>query len=242
MTPKFFPDNVCVVSTKRYLHTKPESFLSGYDSLNCASHVSDDLDRVLENRKRLIEYYQLPSEPRYLDQVHSDRCLEFGEPECKGDALYTNNKNEVCAILTADCLPIFITDSLGQEVAVIHAGWKGILRGVIEGTLNNFSSNNLVAHFGPAISQESFEVGEEVLSQFISKDKTFEGCFKISSNRYFLNLYEAAKLVLNRFDIFKISGGTECTFKQKDEYFSYRRDGKHSGRMANLIWISESSF
>ena len=238
MTPDFFPETVNVISTKRYLVEKPKVFSNGFDSFNLADHVADDPERVFDNRKRLVKYYDLPSKPRYLNQIHSDKCLSFGSSECEGDALYTNKKNEVCVILTADCLPIFITDTLGQEVAIIHAGWKGLLRGIIEQTLKSFSSRNLVAHFGPAISQNSFEVGEEVRDQYISKDSVFKSAFKTITGKQYLDLYNAAKLVLNNFDIYKISGGAECTFKQKDEYFSYRRDGKNSGRMANLIWIS----
>jgi YfiH family protein len=238
MTPEFFPKNINVVSTKRYLGEKPKVFSNGYDSFNIADHVGDNPEKVFDNRKKLIKYLNLPSEPRYLSQIHSDKCLKFETPECEGDAIYTNKKNEVCAILTADCLPIFITDALGQEVAVIHAGWKGLLKGVIEQTLKSFDSKNLVAHFGPAISQDSFQVGEEVRDSYISKDKSFTSSFKTTSGKHYLDLYEAAKLVLNNFEIYKISGGTECTFRQKDEYFSFRRDGKNSGRMANLIWIN----
>jgi len=238
MTPEFFPKKISVISTKRYLVEKPKVFSNGFDSFNLADHVADDPERVFDNRKRLVKYYDLPSKPRYLNQIHSDKCLSFGSSECEGDALYTNKKNEVCVILTADCLPIFITDTLGQEVAIIHAGWKGLLRGIIEQTLKSFSSRNLVAHFGPAISQNSFEVGEEVRDQYISKDSVFKSAFKTITGKQYLDLYNAAKLVLNNFDIYKISGGTECTFKHRDEYFSYRRDGKNSGRMANLIWIS----
>jgi len=238
MTPEFFPENIRVISTKRYLGKKPKSYFNGYDSFNIADHVADNSERVFDNRKKLVNYFDLPSEPRYLNQIHSDKCLSFGSPECEGDALYTNRKNEVCAILTADCLPIFITDTLGQEVAVIHAGWKGLLRGVIEQTMKSFDSKNLVAHFGPAISQDSFQVGEDVIDQYISKDNNFQSSFKTISGKHYLDLYSAAKLVLNNFDIYKISGGNECTFKQQNEYFSYRRDGKNSGRMANLIWIN----
>ena len=238
MTPEFFPKNINVVSTKRYVGEKPKVFSNGYDTFNLADHVSDDLERVYQNRKKLVQYFDLPSEPRYLNQIHSNECLRFDASECEGDALYTNKKNEVCAILTADCLPIFISDTLGQEVVVIHAGWKGLLKGVIEQTLKSFDSKNLVAHFGPAISQDSFQVGEEVRDSYISKDKSFASSFKTFSGKHYLDLYSAANLVLNNFDIYKISGGTECTFKQKDEYFSFRRDGKNSGRMANLIWIN----
>jgi len=238
MTPEFFSENISVISTKRYLGEKPKVFSNGYDSFNIADHVADDPEKVFENRKELVQYYNLPSDPRYLKQIHSDKCLSFDNSECEGDALYTNKKNEVCAILTADCLPIFITDTLGQEVAVIHAGWKGLLRGVIEQTIKSFDSKNLVAHFGPGISHDSFVVGEEVRDRYIAKDKSFKSSFKTYFGKHYLDLYSAAKLVLNNFDIYKISGGNECTFKQRDEYFSYRRDGKNSGRMANLIWIN----
>ena len=238
MIPKFFPENINVISTKRYLIEKPKVFSSGFDSFNIANHVADDPKKVFDNRKELVQYFNLPSDPRYLNQIHSDKCLRFDNPECEGDAIYTNKKNEVCAILTADCLPIFITDTLGQEVTVIHAGWKGLLKGVIEQTLKYFDSKNLVAHFGPAISQDSFEVGEEIRDKYIAKDNRFTSSFKTNSGKHFLDLYSAAKLVLNNFDIYKISGGNECTFKQEDEYFSYRRDGKNSGRMVNLIWIN----
>jgi len=238
MTPEFFPENINVISTKRYLDEKPKAFLNGFASFNIADHVEDDPECVFENRKKLVKYFDLPSEPRYLNQIHSDKCLSFDSIECEGDALYTNKKNEVCAILTADCLPIFITDTLGQEVAIVHAGWKGLLSGIIEQTLKTFDSKNLVAHFGPAISQDKFEVGEEVRDQYISKDIIFKSAFKTTIDKHYLDLYHAARLILNSFDIYKISGGGECTFKQRDEYFSYRRDGKHSGRMANLIWIS----
>jgi YfiH family protein len=238
MTPEFFPKNINLISTKRYLSHRPKAFLNGFDSFNIASHVADDPERVINNRKKLVKYYDLPSEPRYLNQIHSDKCLRFNSIECEGDALYTNKKNEICAILTADCLPIFITDTLGQEVAVIHAGWKGLLSGIIEETIKSFDSKNLVAHFGPAISQDSFEVGEEVRDQYVSKDIGLKSSFKTITGKQYLDLYGAATLILNSFNIYKISGGHECTFKQRDEYFSYRRDGMHSGRMANLIWIS----
>ena len=238
MTPEFFPENINVISSKRYLVEKPKTFLNGFDSFNIADHVADDLERVFENRRKLVKYFNLPSEPRYLNQIHSDKCVVFNSSECEGDALYSNKKNEVCAILTADCLPIFITDTLGQEVAVIHAGWKGLFNGVVEETIKSFVSKKLVAHFGPAISQDSFEVGKEVRDQYISKDISFKSSFKTTTGKQYLDLYHAAKLILNSFDIYKISGGNECTYKQRDEYFSYRRDGKYSGRMANLIWIS----
>jgi len=238
MTPEFFPKNINVISTKRYLSERSKDFLNGFDSFNIADHVADNSQKVFDNRKKLVRYYDLPSEPRYLNQIHSDKCLTFNSSECEGDAIYSNRKNEVCAILTADCLPIFITDTLGQEIAVIHAGWKGLLKGVIEETIKSFDSKNLVVHFGPAISQDSFEVGEEVRDQYVSKDISLKSSFKVNTGKQYLDLYSAAKLILNSFDIYKISGGNECTFKQKDKYFSYRRDGKHSGRMANLIWIS----
>ena len=92
MTPEFFPENINVISTRRYLIERPKTFLNGFDTFNIANHVSDDSERVLNNRKKLIKFFNLPGEPRYLDQIHSDKCLSFDNSECEGDALYTNKK------------------------------------------------------------------------------------------------------------------------------------------------------
>jgi len=239
MTVSNFPKNVKLLTTTRFFNTNNRSCLiaDGYDNFNLALHVGDNPTKVNNNRELLISKYNLPSEPKWLEQTHSDICLDFSSSECVGDAVITKNKHQVCAVLTADCLPIFASDKSGTQVGVAHAGWKGIVGGVIESFIAKFDTNNLVIHFGPAISQEYFEVGKDVYDQFIAKDSSLKKAFIGFNDKYKLDIYQAARIVLNKLGIDNILGGDECTFKQKGEYFSYRRDGASSGRMAHLIWI-----
>ena len=234
-----FPDNVQVVSTMRYLDNPHENLSAenGYADFNLATHVNDNAQVVAQNRQRLIQAFSLPNEPKWLEQTHSSICLEASSAECIGDAIITQEKGVVCAVLTADCLPIFISNQHGTQVGVVHAGWKGVLNGVIESTIAKFNDTNLLAHFGPAISQEAFAVGDEVYQQFSDKDIQLKDAFIQKDDKHQLDIYQAARIILKDLDVESITGGDECTFKQKDKYFSYRRDGEKSGRMAHLIWI-----
>jgi len=209
----------------------------GYENFNLAAHVGDDIKAVERNRTLLIKQFNLPSEPQYLEQIHSNICLQVPSDVCVGDAVVTQDKGVVCAVMTADCLPIFACDTLATQVGVAHAGWKGIVNGVIESFIDSFESKNLLVHFGPAISPAAFEVGEEVYQQFIDKDIKLAQAFVAKGNKYQLDIYQAARVVLNGLGVKSISGGDECTYTQQDKYFSYRRDGVNSGRMAHLIWI-----
>lgn len=238
--PLGFPDNVQAFSTMRYLDNplKNLSAENGYADFNLAMHVDDNAQTVERNRAQLIQAFSLPSEPKWLEQTHSNICLEASSAECIGDAVITQEKCVVCAVLTADCLPIFISNQSGTQVGVVHAGWKGVLNGVIESTIAKFSDTNLLAHFGPAISQAAFIVGDEVYQQFTGKEVKLKDAFTPKDDKYQLDIYEAARIILKGLGVESITGGDECTFKQKDKYFSYRRDGAQSGRMAHLIWIS----
>ncbi|MEJ6659566.1 MAG: peptidoglycan editing factor PgeF [Candidatus Thioglobus sp.] len=238
--PLGFPDNVQVVSTMRYLDKPVENFLAenGYADFNLAMHVNDNSQTVARNRAQLIQAYSLPNEPKWLEQTHSNICLEASSAECIGDAVITQEKGVVCAVLTADCLPIFISNQYGTQVGVVHAGWKGVLNGVIESTIAKFSDANLLAYFGPAISQTAFTVGDDVYQQFIAKDVKLKDAFIQKGDKHQLDIYQAARIILKDLGVESITGGDECTFKQKDKYFSYRRDGEKSGRMAHLIWIT----
>ena len=239
MTVNNFPKNVHCVSTTRFYNENNRSCLiaSGYDNFNLALHVGDNPVQVNNNRRLLLSKYNLPSKPNYLEQTHSNICLKTTMDECVGDAIVTSDKNTVCAILTADCLPIFASNKSGTQVGVAHAGWKGMVGGVIESFIQNFDENDLLAHFGPAISQANFEVGAEVFEQFVNINPSLGQAFIVKADKYQLDLYQAARIILNSLGVDQISGGDECTFMQKDKYFSYRRDGAQSGRMANLIWI-----
>ena len=223
----------------RYLDNPLENLSAenGYADFNLATHVNDNAQAVAQNRQRLIKAFSLPSEPKWLEQIHSNICLDASSAECIGDAIITQEKGVVCAVLTADCLPIFISNQSGTQVGVVHAGWKGVLNGVIESTIAKFNDTNLLAHFGPAISQTAFIVGDEVYQQFISKNAQLKKAFIQNGSKYQLDIYQAARIILKDLGVESITGGDECTYLQKDKYFSYRRDGENSGRMAHLIWI-----
>ena len=234
-----FPPNVNLLSTTRSLEggCSKESFIN----FNLALHVGDSQNDVLINRNLLESHYNLPSSPVWVDQIHSNITInaESVSTIVTADASYTSKSGIVCAVLTADCLPVFISNLKGTVVGIAHAGWRGMIDGVIESLIDSigFDGKDLLVHLGPAISQLSFEVGGEVKSKYLSKNKNFENCFVYLNNKYYLDLYDAARVVLKSFGVTSISGGDRCTYKESDQYFSYRRDGKCSGRMAHLIWM-----
>ncbi len=235
-----FPKNVQLISTTRSVDSGASlacTFADGYAEFNLASHVGDDFDRVMKNREWLIAKYKLPSAPKYLEQIHSNICLDDSNSECIGDAVVTQKQGVVCMVMTADCLPIFASNEAGTQVGVAHAGWKGIVGGIIESFIDQFNNQPLIVHFGPAISQANFEVGSEVYQQFIDKEAALADAFITSKDKYLLDMYQAASIILTQLGVQNISGGNQCTYAQSRQYFSYRRDGSHSGRMANLIWI-----
>jgi YfiH family protein len=212
-----------------------------YNSFNLATHVNDEINVVHLNRDLLNQY--LPSAPYWLNQTHSVDVLKIPSATLNGDASYTIDKNTVCVVQTADCLPLLVTNMDGTIVAAIHAGWRGLLNGVIENTIEkmNMSPNELLVWLGPAISQKHFEVGFDVKNSFCEKHSEAEKAFHlISDQKWLADIYVLAKIRLNLCGISQIYGGSvsndNCTFANELEYFSYRRDGI-TGRMASLIWI-----
>jgi YfiH family protein len=238
----FFPSNIKLISTPRLL--EGGSSKGNFDNFNLALHVNDNQAAVLANRAQLLRHYNLPSAPVWIDQTHSNISVNADSISSivDADASYSKKLGTVCGVLTADCLPVFICNKQGSTVGIAHAGWRGLVDGVIESLIESLDCNgeDLIAHLGPAISQLSFEVGGEVKSQYLSKNKNFENCFAYLNNKYYLDLYGAARIVLKSFGVTLISGGDRCTYKESDQYFSYRRDGKSSGRMAHLIWMENS--
>ena len=230
------PENIRAIQTSRNGGISLENF----SSLNLSGNVGDIEAHVEGNYKRLLNF--LPSDPFWLNQIHSDKSEELpSKKKLNCDASYTYKEKVVCAVRTADCLPIFLTNFDGSFVALIHAGWKGLLNGVIEKTIDKInSSSEIIVWLGPCISQESFEVGNDVYSLFINKDSNTKKAFKLLKNRYYLDLAGTARLKLNHLNIDNISGAgvTEdfCTFSDQKNFFSYRRDG-NTGRMASLLWI-----
>ncbi len=234
-----FPNNVNFLSTERFVKGGKSS--ASFKNFNLALHVNDEKENVLANRSLLKKHYGLPSDPIWVNQTHSSICVDalFVDSKVEADASYTSKSGVVCGIMTADCLPVFISKKDGSMVGIAHAGWRGLVSGVIENLITVFDSNgdDLVVHLGPAISMSSFEVGEDVKDLYLEKNINFERSFSSHNNKNYLDLYGAARVILEDFHIKSISGGKRCTFKESDQFFSYRRDGINSGRMANLIWM-----
>jgi YfiH family protein len=234
-----FPSNVKLLSTSRFLDGGCSK--GNFDNFNLALNVGDDQNSVLANRYLLLRHFNLPSSPIWINQIHSNICIDADSISSKvnADGSYSKKNGTVCGVLTADCLPIFVSNKEGTLVGIAHAGWKGLVGGVIESLVETFncSGEDLVVHLGPAISKLFFEVGEEVKSQYLSKNQNFESCFSYLNSKCYLDLYDAARVVLKGFGINSISGGDRCTYSESDQYFSYRRDGKCSGRMTHLIWM-----
>jgi len=212
------------------------------ENFNLALHVNDSRENVLENRKLLQSFYKLPAKPVWINQIHSSKCIDASKISTivEADASYTSETDIVCGILTADCLPIFVSRRDGTMVGIAHAGWRGIVSGIIENLISSFKSNgeDLLVHLGPAISKNAFEVGEEVKLLYLSKNVNFERSFSNKNNKIYLDLYDAARVILEDFQIKTISGGDRCTFQESIDFFSHRRDGMNSGRMAHLIWMT----
>ncbi|MEY3219799.1 MAG: peptidoglycan editing factor PgeF [Pseudomonadota bacterium] len=224
------PSNVQAFVTTR--------FYQGRD-FNLATHVGDDLNKVLHNRQILREILSLPAEPAWLEQIHGcDACEIPLQNQAIADASYTSQKGQVCAILTADCLPILLCDLKGEMVAAIHAGWRGLVNGVIENCFKQagFLPNKTLAYLGPAISQKAFEVGEEVREEFLKYDPRATAAFMPKQEKWLADLYVLATQRLNALGVSQIFGGQFCTFSQPELFYSYRRD-KQTGRMASLIWL-----
>ncbi len=232
------PENVAAFTTTR----NGGCSQGNYSSFNLGHHVGDDAEHVKFNRDVLNKQLHLPSEPIWLNQGHGTDVLEVtslktSNPEA--DAAYTTEVRKVCVVLTADCLPVLFCDSQGSCVAVVHAGWRGLLRGVLECTLNSLpiESSQLLCWLGPAIGPTKFEVGAEVREQFIQKDPEHKGAFdNIAVGKYLANLYKMGRHILNTQGVKAIYGGGYCTFSDDQRFYSYRRDGQ-TGRMASLIWL-----
>lgn len=213
-----------------------------YASMNLGMHVGDDPDMVVANRQLLVSALNLPSEPVWLEQVHGTAAVDAAAASANtvADATVACKPGGVCAVMTADCLPVFFCDRAGTRVAVAHAGWRGLAAGVLEATMEKLDVDpgELLAWLGPAIGPTAFEVGEEVREIFMEQNANSHSCFKKSKRpgHYLADLYGLARLRLQVKGLQAINGGDCCTYTDADNFFSYRRDGD-CGRMASLIWL-----
>ncbi len=213
-----------------------------YNSFNLAHHVGDCPEAVEINRSRLLEVGQLPSKPKWLNQVHGTRLVDAGlsSNNCEADGSYSRDKGVVCAVMTADCLPLLVADTKGEYVAALHAGWRGLLDGIIEKAVieSGLPPERLQIWLGPAIGAAAFEVGEEVYTAFIARYPQAGSAFKVSKpGKWLADIFILARIALEQVGISKSYGGQLCTFSDSERFYSYRRDGV-TGRMASLIWLA----
>jgi YfiH family protein len=232
------PPNVRALATTRQGGCSQGPFAS----LNLAMHVEDDPDSVRRNREWLREAAQLPSEPIWLQQVHGTGVWSGGaaSPPPVADAAVTRTPGEVCAILTADCLPVLLCDTAGSVVGAAHAGWRGLAGGVLQATIAAMKvpAAELIAWLGPAIEPDAFEVGPEVLEQFVARHSEAASAFTPNSRgRWQADLYALARIELAALGVSRIYGGGFATVADAERFFSYRRD-RRTGRMATLIWFA----
>ena len=213
-----------------------------YAGLNLADHVGDMAGRVERNRQWLRQAAALPAEPEWLKQTHSTRAIDLDHDRSRdGDAAFTATPGVVAVVMTADCLPVLLCNGQGSEVGAAHAGWRGLLDGVLENTVAGMRSAaaELHAWLGPAIGPGHFEVGQEVLDAFAGSTPGSEAHFRANRpGHYLADLYAIARLRLNNAGITHISGGQHCTYRERDRFFSYRRD-RQTGRQASLIYIKK---
>jgi YfiH family protein len=216
-----------------------------FRGLNLAQHVGDEPAAVESNRRRLVSACRLPSTPIWMNQIHGTTIIDAGEIAntklISADGAYAGEPNLVLAILSADCLPIVVCDDLGQELALIHAGWKGLFRGIVESAIGKFQAPpaRLLAWIGPGISQHAYIVDDQFRQRFIDFDSQLKCSFFPDGAHWRADLYKIAEHLLNRCGVIQVSRYGGCTFNDVERFYSYRRDGS-TGRMATIGWLSPS--
>ena len=262
------PDWPAPANIRAFVTTRTGGVSTGpYATMNLGRRGADDATARAENLRRFEAF--LPGKPAWLDQAHGvavatltrngcttprpiagadvvrkdvDGCIA---PRPIADAAVTCERDVVCALLTADCLPVFFADGEGTAVGAAHAGWRGLAAGVLEATILALANldvppDRLMAWLGPAIGPESFEVGDDVRDAFCATDPGAATCFvRKSPGKWHADLYDLARQRLLRSGVTLISGGGFCTFTDSARFFSYRRE-RESGRMAAAVWLAQS--
>lgn len=230
------PGNIHALTTTR----KHGFSLAPYDQNNLALHVGDNESLVLQNRQQLKELLSLPSEPIWLNQTHSTDCVVVeNDAHREADAAITRSPLHALAIMTADCLPITLCTVQGNEIAAIHAGWRGLVHGIIERTVDKMQSpaSEILAWIGPAICSRCFEVGNDVYLTYMKNYPFVEIAFTQKQDKWLADLPLLAELVLNHSGVNKVYQSRACTMENEQTYYSYRKKAQ-TGRMATLIWMN----
>ena len=238
------PDHIHAFVTERSGGYSVGSFAG----LNLADHVNDSESAVARNRSLVRSALPNNLSYQWLDQVHSNivNTVDVPSSPMRGDSLICRSPGIICCVLTADCLPIFLTNKKGTEIAILHAGWRGICDGVINNTIDDMHSrpSDILAWLGPAIGPCHYEVGvdlKKVFKETIESKELWleiERCFGQGGkkDKLYLNLYRAAEVILGYSGVNEVYGGNHCTFCEEEKYYSYRRD-QETGRMLSAIFI-----
>lgn len=237
-----WPDWPAPETVHAFTTTREGGYSRGpWSSLNFGTRCGDNAKSVLRNRERLTAL--LPAAPQWLHQVHGTTVFRHrgstpNEVEADGQVSFAPGR--VCSVLTADCLPVMFCNRLGSKVGIAHAGWRGLAAGVLEAVVAalNEAPEELMAWFGPAIGAKAYEVGIEVKETFMQQDQETEAAFLAVGDRWLLDLNLAARIRLRKIGLVQVFGGGQCTFSDREKFFSHRRDGA-TGRMASLIWLQD---
>ena len=230
-------------NVKAFASTRVGGFSTAfYQGLNLGAHVGDDLSIVEKNRDWLAQQAKMPSAPIWLNQTHSTVVAQVSDPTTQvldADGVFTSASQVVCSAMTADCLPVLLTNTQGTQVAAVHAGWRGLANGIVENALELFSGE-VMAWLGPAIGPQAFEVGDDVLQAFVDFDSQAHQAFtpRDVEGKWLADMSKLATLRLNKLGIAQVFDSGLCTFQDKEDFYSYRRDGV-TGRQATFIWIED---
>ncbi|MCD6045039.1 MAG: hypothetical protein K0R48_202 [Gammaproteobacteria bacterium] len=228
---------------------RPNGYSLGvYAGLNLGYHVEDDAHLVAKNVARLVTEMKLPYTLQWVQQVHGRTVVAAADvhPQVQADGVYSHSKGQICAVLTADCLPILICHTHCRGIAALHGGWRSLQQGIIEAGIKQLDlpSSELVAWLGPAIAQKAYVVGADFRDLFLDTDPSLEPAFHLDTEKqWHADLYTIARLQLQRLGVTQIYGGQYCTYSDPQQFYSARyslQNAQHTGgRMATLIWIDE---
>lgn len=231
------PSNVTSVSTTRLGGCS----LGAYDSFNLGMHVGDNPDSVDLNRTCLRNSFNLSNRPLWLNQIHSNKIVRVEDIDpsdsiqnTSADGTITSLIDQACVVMTADCLPVLLTDLNGEQVCAVHAGWRGMADGILEKAVSEFKTqpSNLLAWCGPCIGVDHFEVGLEVKTQLSGPEDAYRS--HQDPNKTYADLKLLAAFRLEAVGVKHCYLSSHCTYADAESFYSYRRDGQ-TGRMATLI-------
>jgi polyphenol oxidase len=200
-----------------------------------------DADQNLEhNYRRLIAAAGLAGRQlRGTQQVHGARIVRVSRRPCdleQADALVTDDPGCIISVRIADCVPILLASQDGRQVAAVHAGWRGMVAGIIAAAALQMRDIGAAA-VGPCIGLDAFEVGPEVAGAFAENFGPRAPVRQLGEDKWQVDLREAARrqLLAAGVDPLRLDLSDRCTHACPEEFFSHRRDGPRTGRMAAII-------